>query len=408
MTLRTASTSGLLFALGALGYHFAEPRLTEHDVRTRVERLRAGAHIEAPASEYQPPPVASLVFFRRLEGLDVWLERRAPSRAGLGAPWRWQPSEAERLAEELQPLATFFHEIKRILDEPACREALGEGARLARLAPLFEATAEELLVDTPKLAAARNWSNLLCARAVVAARRPETREEAPRRLGQALDLAHLIDDGTYYGLFIRTMGTDITLLALQTLLAEGVDASLLRSALDERLARAVRPEACELAFASEVDRAVRVWEAASEGGVDLTGYPIPATPALRIQLERYEAHLAGARPLCDEVELADLSGTARTWKSLELNVLQARLALAAADYRARFGRDVATLEELGEMFPEGLPSPACDHVQVALEPGPTGPRLFFRDGERSSEACLPARQIDVWTLGRPGRLSQRP
>jgi len=37
MDLRTLSTSGLLFALAAFGYHLAEPRLTEYDVRARVE-----------------------------------------------------------------------------------------------------------------------------------------------------------------------------------------------------------------------------------------------------------------------------------------------------------------------------------------------------------------------------------
>ncbi|HVS11589.1 MAG TPA: hypothetical protein VMS76_17095 [Planctomycetota bacterium] len=310
-------------------------------VRDELRLRRLQAQVATLRERYPPPPRASEPRASEiLARIDALGERLRPfGGEPYTPPWMWKREHEPLLADMLAPLDFFFDGLAEILESPEARSLLAEDAVVAR--------------RIARLGTLRGWSNLLGGRAVLASRRPGGSADCARSLALAFDLLHLKDGATANDCILRVGMEGIEIEALQEALAsDSIDASLLRAALDGRLARTAAPERLEMALRSEI----AFFEEAS---ADLQAFALAgdctrgeALAWLQGDLEslREALDLAGSKtPQGWQRGLAvawPLAGVVQSSLVHRRRLELARTALALREHRQRYGCWPSDLREL--------------------------------------------------------------
>jgi hypothetical protein len=175
----------------------------------------------------------------RLTAIDAYLDQHAKAREGFAVPAMWGPEHQAELEQGFESLGSFFEQVDSLLDDDTCRFALAHGEIVSDLGPMLSLSSHR--------------TNVLCARALTEFEGPDGSRLAARRLGQALDLIRLGDDGRDLGYLISTTEEDRVLSALRRLLAdERADGLAFRRELDDRLERISRVDRVESVLSNSV------------------------------------------------------------------------------------------------------------------------------------------------------------
>ncbi len=151
----------------------------------------------------------------------------------------WMPDRRAELAQGLASLGTLFEQVDELLSDPACQDVLSTGAIAA--------------VDAPRLGLSRHRTNVLCAKALVELDGPGGSHAGAKRLGQALDMIRLGDDGRLFGCVVSNAEECIVLQALQRmLLCPDGDVSAMNAVLGGRLDRIARDHRAETALSCDL------------------------------------------------------------------------------------------------------------------------------------------------------------
>jgi hypothetical protein len=202
----------------------------ERRVDARMSRLVKPIDSSAQVSE---------ILHSRLVGIDAYLDQRARARDAFGAPGMWTPDRRTELEQGLASLGTFFEQVDDLLSDPSCRHVLEKGTIAA--------------VDAPRLGLSRHRTNVLCAKALVEFDRPDGSRSAAKRLGQALDMIRLGDDGRLFGYAVSNAEECIVLQALQKiLLRPDGDVAAINEVLGDRLDRIARDNRAETALSRDL------------------------------------------------------------------------------------------------------------------------------------------------------------
>ena len=161
-----------------------------------------------------------------LVGLDALAADCFGDQDSIGAPWTWQPAFDSGLRRQLSTFDPYFAAIDAVCASPVVRCALERRER----------------IDHPtSLLWSRARTNVLCAKAVLAARDGDD-EEAASRLGQALDLIRLDFDPDRCEMLIQVALNDIALRGVRAASAESrADATYWESRLASRIALGSHP-----------------------------------------------------------------------------------------------------------------------------------------------------------------------
>lgn len=210
----------VLATVAALGAGaFAAYASLENRIETRLEALRAST----PDLESTRSP-ESRELSARLDAIDRWVRENTTLDDHFASPWLLAAEDVVDLPGRLDRMGPFLERVDVLTSSDACRRSLDRG--------------EYLEMPTRRLMFARTRTNLLCARAWVDQRVAGDAPAAARRLGQALDLARLGDDGRAIGLLIDIASEQIVLSTIQEILLDPrCDAKVLHEELDARLAR---------------------------------------------------------------------------------------------------------------------------------------------------------------------------
>jgi hypothetical protein len=209
-------------ALGAGAYTTYES--FQSWTETRLRALRASTPGLAPERTPESRELAA-----RLDAIDRWVRDNTTPGDPFGPPWLKAAEDVVDLPMRLDRMGAFFEQVDVLTSSEGCQEALERGVTLD--------------MPTRRLMLARTRTNLLCARAWIDHRVGGDTAAAARRLGQALDLARLGDDGRAIGLLIDIANEGTVLSATQEILRDpSCDAKILRGQLDARLARMRDPE----------------------------------------------------------------------------------------------------------------------------------------------------------------------
>jgi hypothetical protein len=215
----------------------------ERRVDARVLALRE--RLSGPALRSEPERFG--VLHARVRAVDAYLEQKTGRRESFGAPWTWGPEHRPELARDLASLGSFFEQVDSLLDDAQTRWVLAH---------------EGYSPDTPRHGSSRHRTNVLCAQALVDFDRADGSRDGAKRLGEALDLIRLEDDGRTMGYLISAAEEDIVLEALRRVLQEGrADPCEIREELGARLDRISRPDRVEIALSGEIDGALVYFDA---------------------------------------------------------------------------------------------------------------------------------------------------
>ncbi|MFN0008145.1 MAG: hypothetical protein ACKVXR_09580 [Planctomycetota bacterium] len=202
---------------------FAAHASLEARIDERLGRIRQATRF---SREPRSPETRELV--ARLEAIDRWVVENA-SDDGLPPPWLRDAEDVVDLPEKLEAMAPFFQQVDVLTDSEACTRILADDERLD--------------MPTRRLFLARMCTNLLCAQAWFDQHVEGDSAAAARRLGQALDIARLGDDGSMIGFMIDLANEQYVLLAVQQVfLKPQHDARVFHEALECRLARIDDPD----------------------------------------------------------------------------------------------------------------------------------------------------------------------
>jgi len=230
LTVCVVSISALVGAF-YLGLWTADRRVSD-----RIEMLKS----ELRAPTYIADPSVWRMIRAPLTATDAYLDRHSQWREGFAAPAMWQPERRAELERGFQSLGTFFEQVDSLLDDVTCRSVLDHGEIVSELDPM------------PGLS--RHRTNVLCARALTEFEEPDGSRLAARRLGQALDLIRLGDNGREIAYMTSTAEEDIVLSALRQLLADDrADGAAFQRELDDRLERVSREDRVEAVLKSSVE-----------------------------------------------------------------------------------------------------------------------------------------------------------
>jgi hypothetical protein len=175
------------------------------------------------------------VLHSRLVGIDGYLDQRSASEIAFGAPAMWEQVRRVELEIGLANLGSFFEQVDSLLSDPTCRAALDRDRTAG--------------VEAPRLGLSRHRTNVLCAQALVDFDRPEGSSAAAKRLGQALDLIRLGDDGSLMGYLVSNVEEAIVLEAIQQiLLCPHRDIDAIQQELEGRLSLMAREQRAESAL----------------------------------------------------------------------------------------------------------------------------------------------------------------
>lgn len=217
--------------------------LVERRVDARVLALRerlAGRALRAGPERFG-------VLGARVRAVDAYLEQKTGGRESFGAPWTWGPEHRPDLALDLASLGSFFEQVDSLLEDAQAKWVLAH---------------EGYSPDTPRLGPSRHRTNVLCAQALVDFDRAEGSRDGARRLGQALDLIRLQDDGRTMGYLISAAEEGIVLEALRGVLQAGrADVCEIREELGAKLDRISRPGRVEIALSGEIGGALEFFDA---------------------------------------------------------------------------------------------------------------------------------------------------
>ena len=206
----------VLIGVGYLGLWAAESRV---DARIAALTTRL-----APRPHPEFDPAMFWIVKARIAAIDAYLDQRAPAREGLGIPSMWELSRRAELEKSLNSLGSFFEQVDTLLEEPQCKFVLENGLVTS--------------AEPARLGRSRHRTNVLCARAMFDFEVSGASRAAAERLGQALDLIRLDDNGRLIGYSIATAEEKIVLFALQRMLESGrAEGAVFREVLDDRLAR---------------------------------------------------------------------------------------------------------------------------------------------------------------------------
>lgn len=287
---------------------------------------RVDARIAAVATQLHAPPPSLLdstfwIVRSRVTAIDAYLEQKSKARDGLGVPAMWDSERRAELERGLASLGSFFEQVDALLEEQQCKFVLENGLVTS--------------VDPPLLSQSRHRTNVLCARAFVDLDGPDGPRAAAKRLGQALDLIRLADDGRSMGYSISVAEEGIVLCALHRIVEDGgADGAAIRAELDRRLerlasdGRASKVMSNDVADFAEYDRR--------------RGEPSWAMPWKRV--ERLVARGQLAYGLETAVRLLHASG--KDSRSLHESVRQATLTLGGDFAYARGWMGVADTSHL--------------------------------------------------------------
>jgi len=213
---------GSLAALGAGAYATYES--LEDRIETRLGVLRASTSDLVPDRSSEAHDLSA-----RVDAIDRWVRDNTTKDDPFGPPWLKSAEDVVDLPQRLDRMGDFFGQVDALTESEGCRKILERGVYLD--------------MPTRRLMFSRTRTNLLCARAWVDQRVAGDSAAAVRRLGQALDLARLGDDGRAIGLLIDVTNEQIVLFATQeTLRDPRCDKALLHEQLDARLARMHDPD----------------------------------------------------------------------------------------------------------------------------------------------------------------------
>ncbi|MCK6445736.1 MAG: hypothetical protein L6Q99_05030 [Planctomycetes bacterium] len=206
--------TGLRFGLG-----IATTLLAGSLVAAAVRENLAVAAFERCAERWElaPPSGAVAGLARELAQLDRELaEYVASAGPSAFAPFLWKAERREELGAALADVAPLLERMRVLLESEGARRALARG---------------RALTPTPRLAAARDWANVLAAKAV-----HERGAESARWLALSFDLATLRCQPSSIGTMIGTTLDSITLTALRDVVARpDADATALSRELEGRL-----------------------------------------------------------------------------------------------------------------------------------------------------------------------------
>lgn len=366
LALLVLATAALGLA-AALPLRFSLERTPEAEVRARIADLRREGLLGVGAPAAVGVPADAREFARRLAAFDELLLSDGIGSLPVGS---YRPE----LRDRMRWLGPLVAELEELLGGEACRAALARGVSLAAAADGAR---------SPDVDAVRRWTNLLCSRALLDAEGGED-PLAIARLGRAFDLAWLVDDGTATGYEVRWEAEWIaTWTTRRVVLDDLLDVAELRRAIDPRLVRSV--EDARLIDCARYE--TELWLASAEEEVTTEPAEVPGlAPDLarpvRVEdaferLDEYERIAEGGRP-CEggfppyREDGPPVQQTLRRWHPTEIQVHQARVALALAEHRQETGEWPSDLTELAPRFGGTLPANACDARPVVLA---------FEDGE---------------------------
>lgn len=197
-------------------------------LESKVEVLLAEIRAATPSVERRRSPEGRELY-ARLDGIDRWVRDNAVVGDRPHSPWLQSAEDVVDSPGGLEPLEPFFEQVDALASSEACRKFLERD--------------EYLSMPTRRLLLARTCTNLLCERAWIDQCVVGDGVAAARRLGQALDLARLGDDGSAIGFMIDIANEQIVLSATQVILLDPrCDARVLHEALDAKLARMRDPD----------------------------------------------------------------------------------------------------------------------------------------------------------------------
>jgi len=392
---------------GAAGFQAARWARAEAELERRLTVLHVQGVLAPPGhvdSHGVSESARRLTVAVRL--LDKWLFGHAREQVTAGAPWSWRPEHRHRLAAALAPAEPFFRQA----------DALLSGADAARLRERNEGLGGAL--EQP--AHRRAWVRLLCARAVLDSTRAGGSADATRRLGQALDLAHLLGETTSWELLSRQSLEALALGALQQLLREGsMDARALRAAIEPRLRATSGIARLDAALAGDL----RAW--AERGRPPLAGASWTALLVRPGSLERQVATLRSfesARVLAFLPEReyerwprdgrglprvehgasdghdASWAAVVEAWRAHQSALALARVALALAEWRQLHGAWPEDLDRLRGVFGGSVPLDPCSARPFAWSAADArlGPTAFSARGAGSR--AREEQQLHLWAL----------
>jgi hypothetical protein len=178
------------------------------------------------------------VLHARVVAVDAYLQQKAGRVSSIGAPCTWGPEQRRDLERDLASLGSFFEQVDGVLDDPQAKWVLGH---------------EGYFPEAPILGMSRRRTDVLCARALVDFDRADGSRDGARRLGQALDMIRLGDDGQSFGYLVSAAEEDIVLGALHLVLEQGrADAQTIREELGARLERISRADRVEIVLSGDI------------------------------------------------------------------------------------------------------------------------------------------------------------
>lgn len=187
--------------------------------------LAACSASSEPSPEREAPDAVAAATARawdRVAALALESAEQDTTRLAPWSPRSWNEEHQRRIAAYLPTREPLFRAVDELFDTPGLRRALSRGEPLSR-------------EWTCSLYVQRHLTNLLCARAVILAH-GGTWIGSARRLGQALDLVPLLDDGTEMGRVIGSANASIAADCIQWLLEEpATSARTFADALEPRL-----------------------------------------------------------------------------------------------------------------------------------------------------------------------------
>jgi hypothetical protein len=362
-----------------------------------------GAKSTHPA---EAPSDATLLLFEGLEGIEDMLKAGPLGKIASQEP----PTSRAALGEWLESLAPLFKGISAMLNQDPIQAAIQSGKSLAQR-PSIRLELDPLdRYAAPALKRVLRLVRPLCAGAVYCATERQNSDACIRKLVQALDLIHLLDDGSLASLGRSSQLSSEVLDALQKLLPHpGVTPDFLRAQVEPRLALASTPGRLGLAVEAET-----IYRMAIGRGLTLT----PDKPGNAFGLkyldckpeeaiERCLEFLAINRSMRLQANLCNLIAQEGTrgnmtrevqalddYHEYEIASHLARTALALNEYHWLKGHWPDFLNEL-EGFAGDQPSSPCNARRVDYERGFNGMSLTSFD--RSSRKKQTEVDLHRWT-----------
>lgn len=290
---------------------------------------------------------------------------------------------AERFAERLRP---FAERVKAALDRPTCQFSRHE--RLDRVGVLFRTLARFARNSSEQMDACRTWG-------LFAARLDPSRQWTPWdyaefTLACESELKLAVESGRWEAVEVRTR-LDETLSLLVKRQRENMDCNLIFSrtgaiaAHQQRFDYAQRAGVVERVRRTLLDR--RDWDddadlvlAEAECLRALRRLPDLTFAAYRkawLDVRKPEAELS-VQMMAPDRSQASFMEVTRHWAAVSAFANLARIALAAAEHRAKNGDFPASLDDLRWAFPDAVPLDTFTDAPFVYEPTSAGVRIKSR------------------------------